>query len=73
MAIKIIKDGKIEKPIYRSECKECGCVFEYNREDAEIEYAMSGFAYYLYLPCPYCGRTVFEYGEPINKRDDTTL
>lgn len=69
--IKIIKEGKIEEPpIYRSTCERCGCEFEFALEDAEQEFSMSGFASYVFLPCPYCGKMVYNYGEPINAKKD---
>ena len=71
MAIRIIKKGKVEEPpIYRSTCIKCGCEFEFNLEDANQEFSFSGFASYVYLPCPYCGKMVFNYDEPINAKSD---
>ena len=67
MAIKIIKEGKVEEPaIYRSVCLKCGCVFEFSSEDSQ-EDKWSKVYDFRFLPCPYCGKMVFNYDRPINK------
>lgn len=69
MAIKIIKEGKVEEPpIYRSKCIKCGCEFEFSLEDAHQEFLFGRFTSYVFLPCPYCGKMVFNYEGPINSK-----
>lgn len=39
MAVKIIEQGKLNKPIYHGRCCWCGCRFEFEHKDAiEIEF-----------------------------------
>lgn len=60
MAIKIIKDGTKERKAYRAECQECGCIFEYHKEDIRIRYTQEyGFSSTFtgeeyYVDCPQC-------------------
>lgn len=60
MAIKIIKEGTKKPKVYRVECAVCGCVFEYEKEDA---YPKQPYGYalavtpefcYHYVKCPQC-------------------
>ena len=36
MAISIIKKGKVRHSVYKAECDICGCVFEFEKQDAEV-------------------------------------
>lgn len=57
--MKIIKEGDLKKlkKIKRFECKECGCIFE-----AEKDEYKRGSQYneeYYYCACPYCNQRVY--------------
>ena len=57
--MKIIKEGDLNKlkRIKRFECKECGCIFE-----AEKDEYKEGSQYnetYYYCACPCCNQTVY--------------
>lgn len=58
MAIKIIKEGTKERKAYRAECQECGCIFEYHKEDIRTDYKQEFNSYPLekvhYVDCPQC-------------------
>lgn len=54
MAIKIIKPGKKPETDKRYECQHCGCVFEADRDDYEVEYSLLD-GYYFKIECPCCG------------------
>ena len=57
MAIKIIKLGKKPDTVKRFKCRNCGCVFEADRQDYEEVYILSN-GYYLLIDCPTCGRRI---------------
>ena len=44
MATKIIKEGNT---VFKTKCKHCDCVFEYDIDE------VYGFSYF-YIYCPYC-------------------
>ena len=52
MAIKIIKEGKNKIAVYRANCSNCDCEFEFNKEDAF--FGMDRDGKYLNLNCPHC-------------------
>lgn len=60
MAIKIIKEGTIKPNVYRVECKECGCIFEYESGDIFYDepYAnallLAPDMCRFYVRCPQC-------------------
>lgn len=51
MAIKIIKEGTKKPKVYRVECWNCGCIFEYEKEDA---YPNPPYGYALAVPHEFC-------------------
>ena len=58
--MKIIKQGSLEqlKRIETFDCDFCGCIFEADNKEYKI-----GSQYneeYLYISCPFCGRTVYK-------------
>lgn len=59
MAIKIIKPGKKKIPIYRLTCTLCGCVFEFNKEDAIFGEDRDGK--FIKIDCPECGHTFYSW------------
>lgn len=59
MSIKIISKGMKERTKYRVECPECGCVYEYNKEDIKSEFIgmmLEPFTYHTI--CPHCHNKV---------------
>lgn len=58
MAIKIIKEGKITK--FTKTCPDCGCEFEYEQEDVNVDYTVYLTSYpgkyNTYVICPCCGK-----------------
>ena len=58
--MRIIRQGEIEK-LYKVEtfdCNFCNCLFEADNTEYKI-----GCQYnqeYLYIDCPFCGRTVYK-------------
>ncbi len=55
--IKILKHGK---KIYTIECKNCGCLFQFNDEDIKHEH--SGYnGSYVSIKCPDCGNRITNY------------
>lgn len=56
MAVKIISEGTKKRTVYRAECTECGCVYEYNNEDVvEEEF---GYVDTYHTHCPQCHNKV---------------
>lgn len=53
MSIVIIKKGTKERTKYRVECPECGCIYEYNKEDMIID-DLSEVIVRHYTNCPQC-------------------
>lgn len=63
--MKIIKKGKTKEELKailnktkRFECKTCGCVFEANEDEYEVEEEWIYSTYYCF--CPNCGKESFE-------------
>lgn len=57
MAIKIIKEGTKERKAYRAECQECGCIFEYHKEDIRTYNTYDNYSIsreVSYVRCPQC-------------------
>lgn len=58
MAIKIIKQGKQTK--FTKICPDCGCEFEYEQEDVNVDYTVCLTTYpgkyNTCVICPCCGR-----------------
>ena len=58
MAIKIIKQGKQTK--FKKICPDCGCEFEYEQEDVNVDYTVCLTTYpgkyNTYVICPCCGK-----------------
>lgn len=52
--IKIIKQGQLRK--FYVTCPECGCEFEYDKED--VSTICSGLYAFSYVVCPCCGEQV---------------
>ena len=56
MAIKIIKQGKMTK--FKKICPDCGCEFEYEQEDINVDYTVCLTTYpgkyNTYVICPCC-------------------
>ena len=64
--IKILKEGKIQKPIriiYKKKCYKCDCEFEFETEDCEYIDKRMGERFYS-IKCPFCKHTLF--GSNIN-------
>ena len=63
MAIKVIKHG--EKPKFKKTCPNCGCVFEYEVEDLQIEpnWSLNSWNYPAHkkrvVICPDCGEKIY--------------
>lgn len=57
--MKIIKEGDLKKlkKIKRFECKECGCIFEAEKD--EYKWGSQYNEAYYYCACPYCNQTVY--------------
>jgi len=75
MAIRIIKEGNKTKFI--KTCPDCGCEFEYELEDLEIDFTVClttyPCKYNTYVKCPCCGKhihhgTTSEDTWPLNKQ-----
>lgn len=64
MAITIIKEGAKERTTFRAECEECGCVFEYNRDDIT-------FGLWI-VRCPQCSHPVPHSSENIVRNATTS-
>lgn len=60
MSVHIISKGTKERTKYRVECPECGCVYEYNKEDVVEEEFGSVSTYHT--NCPQCHNRV-KHGE----------
>lgn len=66
MAIKIIKEGKLENYRFTKTCPICGCEFEYELCDLKKEYDYSvclttypaQYRYIRYVECPCCHERV---------------
>ena len=58
MAIKIIKPGKKPDTTERFECSYCGCVFDADGYEYELEFDSLNSRYCYAADCPTCGRTV---------------
>ena len=63
MAIKVIKHG--QKPKFKKTCPNCGCVFEYEYEDLQVDFDWYLHSY-TYPPrkrrniiCPDCGEKIY--------------
>lgn len=60
MAIKVIKEGTKKPKVFRVECNECGCVFEYDKNDIFVYEAIPGCTIYdtelckFAVRCPQC-------------------
>lgn len=58
MAIKIIKQGQIER--FTKTCPNCGCEFEYEQEDVKVDSSVCLASYPgqygTYVICPCCGK-----------------
>ena len=56
MAIKVIKEGKPVK--FTKTCPDCGCEFEYEQEDVNVDYSVFLTSYpgkyNTYVICPCC-------------------
>ena len=57
--MKIIKEGDLKKlkKIKRFECKECGCIFEAEKD--EYKWGNQYNETYYYCACPCCNQTVY--------------
>ena len=57
--MKIIKEGNLDKlkKIKRFECKECGCIFEAEKD--EYKWDSQYNETYYYCKCPCCYQTVY--------------
>lgn len=57
--MKIIKEGDLNKlkKIKRFECKECGCIFE--AEKNEYKHGSQYNDTYYYCECPFCHQIVY--------------
>lgn len=57
--MKIIKEGNLNKlkKNKRFECKECGCIFEAEKNEYK-EGSQYNYSYY-YCICPYCHQKVY--------------
>lgn len=56
MAIKIIKEGN-KKEVFEGWCMDCGCEFEYEKEDVADTYYDQREKYDCHcIKCPYCSR-----------------
>ena len=57
--ITIIQDGDLNKlrQIRRFTCEYCGCIFEGDREDYEIDSQYN--QEYIKIRCPYCNNMVY--------------
>ncbi len=57
--MKIIKEGDLNKlkKIKRFECKECGCIFE--AEKNEYKQGSQYNDIYYYCECPFCHKIVY--------------
>ena len=57
--MKIIKEGDLKKlkKIKRFECKECGCIFEAEKD--EYKWDSQYNVTYYYCTCPCCNQTVY--------------
>ena len=58
MATKIIKPGKKPETTKRFTCSHCGCVFEADEDDYELEFDSLNGCYCYVADCPTCGLTV---------------
>lgn len=60
--IKILKEGKIQKPIriiYKRACNHCGCEFEFEKGDCDyVDKALVGNVCFYTMKCPYCKKTI---------------
>lgn len=60
MAIKILKHGKKN---FITVCPECGCKFEYETEDLEIDHSICLTSYPVrynrVVACPECGKKIY--------------
>lgn len=59
MAIKIIKEGKNKKAVYRAKCSNCDCEFEFNKEDAF--FGEDRDSKYLTINCPHCEVKIYSW------------
>ena len=59
MAIKIIKEGKDKKAVYRAKCSNCDCEFEFNKEDAF--FGEDRDSKYLTINCPHCEVKIYSW------------
>ena len=63
MAIKVIKHG--QKPKFKKTCPNCGCVFEHEIEDLQIEqnWSLNSYTYPAHkkrvVVCPDCGEKIY--------------
>ena len=57
--MKIIKEGNLDKlkKIKRFECKECGCIFEAEKD--EYKWDSQYNETYYYCACPCCNQIVY--------------
>lgn len=60
MAIRIIKEGKLQKFI--KTCPDCGCEFEHDESDLQTDYRLCLTTYpgqyETYVVCPCCGKHI---------------
>ena len=61
MAVSIIKKGKVKHSVYKAECDICGCVFEFEKQDAEVRNSHDLENSYLKIDCPCCGWPIHHY------------
>ena len=57
--MKIIKEGNLDKlmRVKRFKCKECGCIFEAEKDEYKRGRQYNGT--YYYCACPCCNQTVY--------------
>lgn len=55
--MKIIKPGMLESVIYAAECRNCGCVFEFEKKEGEVvrDWRDGDF---IRIDCPTCKASI---------------
>ena len=62
--LNIIINGSVEeierhqKQTKDFSCKNCGCIWEADREDYKIEHGLKD-RIYIGMPCPFCGKYTY--------------
>lgn len=54
--IQIIRQGYLKSPVIRFVCRNCGCVFDANKDDYKLIATSGGLAYIT--DCPHCHKRV---------------